>query len=103
MLNYIPIELLSVNEDKQFQDDYLDILNKVEDKDKTAYSEHDLKCEKCKFKTTSKRNLRVHMKLVHDLKFFSCDICGLSKTILKNMFIKTQSRYFKRGRNERGQ
>ena len=59
ILNNIEIQGLLINEDKQFQDDYLGILNKVDDKDKTTCSEHDVKCEKCKFKTTSKRNLRV--------------------------------------------
>ena len=85
ILNNIEIQGLLINEDKQFQDDYLGILNKVDDKDKTTCSEHDVKCEKCKFKTTSKRNLRVHIKLVHDLKFFSCDICGIKAKTEENL------------------
>ena len=85
ILNNIEIQGLLINEDKQFQDDYLGILNKVDDKDKTTCSEHDVKCEKCKFKTTSKRNLRVHMKLVHDFKFFSCNICGTKAKTKENL------------------
>ena len=84
ILNNIEIQGLLINEDKQFQDDYLGILNKVDDKDKTTCSEHDVKCEKCKFKTTSKRNLRVHMKLVHDFKFFNSNICGTKAKTKEN-------------------
>ena len=52
------------------------------------------KCNNCKFKTTSKRNLRVHIKLVHDFKFFTCGECEYkAKT-------KVSLKYHKKNKHE---
>ena len=89
MLESIPIELLNMDEEEEIlQNDYLEILNKCETTKETQNMNPEKnKCEKCKFKTTSSRNLRMHVNLVHDPKFFNCDQCDIkakTKVALKH-------------------
>ena len=56
----------------------MEILNKCETTNETQnMNPEKIKCKKCKFKTTSSRNLRMHVNLVHDPKFFNCDQCDI--------------------------
>ena len=75
MLKALPEEAFYAGK-KEFQDDFDTILNeKVEIK--TVEPGTRFRCNECKFKASSQRALRAHLKFVHETTFFKCKHCKM--------------------------
>ena len=75
-LEAIPKDTLIYQEDI-FEKDFKEVLNSVDiDNKMEDYKDiHSYNCDDCKFRSSSPRCLKAHIKFVHDPNFYKCDFC----------------------------
>jgi hypothetical protein len=73
MLEALPQDAFYTGVD-EFEDDFNDILNEKVEEEKSCVDGR-FRCNDCKFKTSSRRALRAHVRFVHESNFFVCKTC----------------------------